>query len=96
MTVHTKWEILVQKLMYPSFQGIVALKLYTCGQVSNPPFTIKISMSLRYTKITHSLTHSIALARPGTVLLVREITWLGLFVINTTFNNIFSYIVIVS
>jgi hypothetical protein len=76
------------------------LKLYTCGQVSNPPFTIKISMSLRlrYTKITHSLTHSIALARPGTVLLVREITCigLGLFVINTTFNNIFSYIVIVS
>jgi hypothetical protein len=84
--------------MHPSFQSIVALKLYTCGQVSNPPFTIKISMSLRYTKITRSLTHSIALARPGTVLLVREITCigLGLFVINTTFNNIFSYIVIVS
>ena len=84
--------------MHHSFQSIVALKLYTCGQVSNPPFTIKISMSLRYTKITHTLTHSIALARPGTVLLVREITCigLGLFVINTTFNNIFSYIVIVS
>ena len=80
--------------MHPSFQSIVALKLYTCGQVSNPPFTIKISMSLRYTKITHS----IALARPGTVLLVREITCigLGLFVINATFNNILSYIVIVS